>query len=489
MIFNFLKNNPSSIAFILSDGQELSYAQLNEELKAMIEFFQAQHWPEGERIIFLLPQDINLILAYYACLYLGLIAVPVFAETTAEEILKVKKITGAAWVVSQTDLCEHFISCMDITNQLNFLNIQDKPKVPKNTATLIAPHWPEDTKAILFLTSGSTGDPKASIYTHKTLISADLIYREVLAITAQDRLITTLDMNGNAGFTLQILPLLNAGAQIALLTKRDGESAYKAIQDGATILCMIPWLGMALLDRAKDEPIPNSPLRYCLVGGDSIPDEIFESFPKLFGVSPNQVIGMTETNIYAMNLKDQQEKPHSAGRIVPHTQVHIVSQDGSALPVETIGEITVRTPMCFAGYWNQPEMTAQTFLNGFVKTGDLGYFDKDGCLFFAGRIKQIIIHCGMNIYPKEVELACAQHPKVKSAIAVGLPNAQVGEDIGIALNLWNPDDTLTLQELRDFLNDKLSDFKIPTHLKIFHPFPKNKAGKVDRKKLVASFLI
>jgi acyl-CoA synthetase (AMP-forming)/AMP-acid ligase II len=142
--------------------------------------------------------------------------------------------------------------------------------------------------------------------------------------------------------------------------------------------------------------------------------------------------------------------------------------------------------MRFDHYWNAAKITEQTITDDWVKTGDLGYFDKDNYLYFAGRMKQIIINCGENIYPQEIEAACMQHPNIKSAIAVGIADEVVGEEIGIGITLHNSEQPLSLEQLQQFLQPKLADFKIPTKLCVLDKLPENKVGKIDRKALQAN---
>jgi acyl-CoA synthetase (AMP-forming)/AMP-acid ligase II len=330
MIFSFLQHDQDKTAFELGNGDSITYGEFEQRLQAYIQYLQQQPIQQGERIILWLPNDLSLILGYYACLYLGLIAVPAFAENTPEEIEKIQQVTGATYALTTPSIKQKLtntLKILDITHISN--NIRDM--------TLTDPQWPEHTGAILFMTSGSTGTPKAVAYTHKTLNWASRIYQQALQLSADDRLLTTLDLYGNAGFTFQILPLLNIGATIQLLPEQTGKAVYQAIEQGTTILCMIPYLGMKLLDYATDKPLLKNKLRYIVVGGDRIPDRIFTDFPKYFNAYPNQGIGMSETNIYAINLHHQTDKPGSAGTIMPHTKVKIVSSDGTAQAVNDMG--------------------------------------------------------------------------------------------------------------------------------------------------------
>lgn len=476
MIFNFLQHDQNKISFELGNGNSITYGEFKKRLQAYVGYLQQQHIQQGARVILWLPNDLSLILGYYACLYLGAISVPAFAENTAEEINTIQQVTSAKYVLTTPNTKKK------LTDDLQILDITHISN-NKFTVSLLNPQWPENTDAILFMTSGSTGKSKAVTYTHKTLNWANKIYQQALQITADDRLLTTLDLYGNAGFTFQILPLLNAGATIQLLPEQTGKAVYQAIEQGTTIMCMIPYLGMKLLDYAADKPLLKNKLKTIVVGGDRIPDRIFADFPQYFNAYPNQGIGMSETNIYAINLHHPKDKPGSAGTIMPYTKVKIVSSDGTTQAANDMGEIWVNTPMRFDRYWNAPGITQQTITDDWVRTGDLGYFDEDGYLYFADRIKQIIINCGENIYPQEVEAACMQHPNIKSAIAVGIAEETVGEEIGIGVTLHNSEELLSLEQLQKFLQPKLADFKIPTKLCVLDKLPENKVGKIDRQKL------
>lgn len=215
--------------------------------------------------------------------------------------------------------------------------------------------------------------------------------------------------------------------------------------------------------------------------------DFFREFEETFGIVPQEHLGMTETNTFTCNPPaGRGMRLGSVGKPFPGAHVEIRGQDGAALGPGLEGEFWVSSPGGMEGYWNDPDRTAEVMRDGWIATGDSGYVDSDGYLWYAGRIKQIIICDGDNIHPKEVEQEILRHPLVARACVVGVPHPRRGEVVGAAVVLKDPGSSLTLQDMVEFLEDHLTEVKLPKHLVTLEEFPQTAAGKIDRGVLLAA---
>src|SRR6185295_17892732 len=221
-------------------------------------------------------------------------------------------------------------------------------------------------------------------------------------------------------------------------------------------------------------------------GGAPAPPELVRRVESNFSKGRPQIgYGMTETNAYGPGNTgdDYVRKPNSSGRFVPPMDVKIAGSDGAALPAGEVGEICFAGPMLIRGYWNKPEATAETIVDGWLYSGDIGRVDADGFYYVEDRLKDMILRGGENVYCAEVEAAIYEHPAVHEAAVFGVPNERLGEEVAVAIHLVEGA-TLTAEELREFLRTKIAAFMIPSRVVfVDEPLPRNPAGKFLKREL------
>jgi long-chain acyl-CoA synthetase len=288
-------------------------------------------------------------------------------------------------------------------------------------------------------------------------------------------------MASNFMFSQVTVPFLHVGGTVEIVDFGSVEQTLQAIEGGATFLSLIPWFGFQLIEAARERsPIPNR-LRISEVGGDRVPLSYFRRFEEAFGLLPREHVGMTEANTYTVNpLLEEDLRLGSVGTALPEVEVEIRDASRHKQPPGVEGEVWVKTPGRMEEYWGDPEGTRETISEDWVATGDAGYLDEDGYLWLSGRIKHIIICDGDNIHPKEVEQEIAEHPLVERACVFGLPHPRRGEAVAAAVILKDPGDTLSVAELGAYLEDKLTEVKIPKDLLVLESFPEMAGGKLDR---------
>jgi long-chain acyl-CoA synthetase len=381
------------------------------------------------------------------------------------------------------------------------LEIPERPGViPYRAFTANAPlpaAWPEpsaDDIALLQYTSGTTGMPKGAMLTHGNLTAAVQIYNawfEAQERSAgpgeQSRVICVLPLFHIYALTVVLLRQLDQGGLILLRPRFDVEAVLRDIEiKRATIFPGVPTMWIALANHPGIERRDLSSLVYCSSGGAPLPVEVATRFARQAGLTLGGGWGMTETSSPGTALpKAGPAKPGTIGLPLPRITLDIVSlsDPSQVLPIGETGELRVKGPNVTQGYWRQPEATAASFTDGGLLTGDIGYMDEDGYVFIVDRKKDMIISGGFNVYPQMIEQAIYEHPHVDEVLVVGIPDEYRGEAAKAFIKLRPGAPDLTIEDLRDFLADKLGRHELPAALEIRPALPRTAVGKLSKKEL------
>jgi long-chain acyl-CoA synthetase len=371
-----------------------------------------------------------------------------------------------------------------------------KPGAPHPGADI----QPDDDATILY-TSGTTGRPKGAVSTHRAILSSIMSFSArngVLAMSGTKM----KDIEGPEVPTsfILIVPLFHvtgcvpvmmscfiAGLKLAIMYKWDAEKALEMIErEQITNFVGVPTQSWDLVNSPAFEKYDTTSLRAVGGGGAPSPTSLVGKVnDKVKNGSPQLGYGMTETNAFGPGItgSDYLSHPTSTGRSVLPMKVEIRDENLQPVPTGQSGEIWFFGPMLIRGYWNRPEATAETIVDGWLRSGDLGRLDADGFVYVEDRVKDMILRAGENVYGAEVESAIYEHPAVHEAAVFGVPHERLGEEVAVAIY---PNDhmTLTADELWAFLDDKIAKFKIPTQVVIINePLPRNAAGKFLKRDL------
>ncbi len=344
---------------------------------------------------------------------------------------------------------------------------------------------PGDTNAVVLYTSGTTGKPKGAELTHDQMMAHTLGHCKLVDYQSRDKTLVCLALSNNFAFSHQLLSAIHAGATLVINAAFDAQEVLQKIESsGVTMLYMMPVMFHALNKHAagRNRPIANK-LRLAIVAGDTTPFVVFDEFRQRFGLEMCEGIGMTETQVYALNPLGEGKKRGSVGLPVTYTEVAVQDELGNPSPAGETGEIAVKGEIVMRSYLNNPEITAESYRNGWFLTGDLGYFDADGYLWFRGRRKQLIIHDGSNISPQEVEEVFYHHPAVFEVGVIGEPDKFEGEMVHAFIALKPEAVAVSEKELLDFAREHLADYKLPENITFIDALPKGATGKIDRKQL------
>jgi long-chain acyl-CoA synthetase len=356
--------------------------------------------------------------------------------------------------------------------------------------------WPSvsvDDIALLQYTGGTTGRPKGAMLTHGNLSAACSMYRawgqpQRISAPGEDKLICVLPLFHIYALTAVMLRCFAEGNELLLRMRFDVETTLRDIEvKKATVFAGVPTMWIALANTPDIDKRDLSSLRYVASGGASLPVEVAERFQKLTGLRLGGGWGMTETSPAGTSLPRQWTgKPGSVGLPLPGFTMEIVALDNPrrVLGPGEKGEIRVKGPNVTKGYWNAPEETAASFVDGYLLTGDIGYMDEDGYFYLVDRKKDMIISGGFNVYPRTIEEAIYEHPSVAEVSVIGAPDEYRGEAAKAFVQLKSGAAPFTLDELRGFLADKLGRYELPAHLEFRDALPKTAVGKLSKKELI-----
>lgn len=360
----------------------------------------------------------------------------------------------------------------------------------EGTADPVAVGVDGDDPAVLNFTSGSTGALKAAVQTNGNRL-ANMRKRLMTpegAPSPTDRYLAAGPITHATGMGL--LAALSRGTAVVVLSRWDVESFLRVIEtERITSTFLVPTMLTMVLEHPAAATTDFSTLRCVRVGGAPVSPQRLRQAVEVFGPVLVQGYGQGETTSgvtvltsedIAKGIDDDPELLLSCGRALFDTEVRVVGEGGAAVPAETVGEVVVRGPDCVREYWHEPELSAQTFHDGWVYTGDIGYLRSDGYLFIVDRKKDMIISGGFNIYCSEVEAALYEHPDVSEACVVGVPDEEWGEAVKAVLVL-RPSGTATAGELVEFCAARLARMKKPRSVDFVAELPINRNGKIDRR--------
>ncbi len=478
-------------------GSQLSYGELDAASGRLAAGLAAAGLRPGDTVALQLPNIPQFLIAYFGILKAGGVVVPLNVMLKAPEVAYVlgdakpkilitwEGVLGEAAKGAAAAGLTEIYAVGHPGNDPGALPFEHLLAAPV-TEYPLAGRDLTDTAVIVY-TSGTTGRPKGALLTHMQLyMNADIPGR-LFDVQADDIVITVLPLFHVFGLSSILNVCVRFGCTMSLIPRFDPAAVLEAIQrDRATIFEGVPTMFIALLGYPGLDQYDVSSLRVAISGGASIPAPVLDAFEKHFGVLILEGYGMTETaSTTTFNRSITERRVYSVGKPIWGTQTQVWGTDNTALPPgrDHVGEVVTRGLHVMKGYLNDPEATARAFTGGWLHTGDLGYFDEDGYLFIAGRIKELIIRGGYNVYPKELEDVLHAHPAIAEAAVVGIPDERLGEEV-MAVAVLRPDSSLTAPELIAYCKERMAAYKYPRVVEFRDELPKNTLGKILKDELV-----
>ncbi|MZR29314.1 long-chain-fatty-acid--CoA ligase [Sneathiella litorea] len=353
---------------------------------------------------------------------------------------------------------------------------------------------PAEQVAVLQYTGGTTGLPKGAMLTHKNLIAACQQFRTMqegedgVLIDGQEKVLAVLPLFHIYALSVIMNFGIAGGYEIILHPKFELDDVMKDLnKKKPSVFPGVPTMYMAIASHPEIKNYDLSSLKFCASGGAPLPLEVQEKFQKVTGCRLLEGWGMTETSPSGTSTPMTEKRVSGAAGVpLPGIEIRILGVDDKSIimPTGEIGEISIKGPNVMKGYWNNPEATAASFVDGFFLTGDTGYLDEDGYMHIVDRTKDMITSGGFNVYPRIIEEAVFEHPAVAEVTVVGIPDDYRGEAAKAFIKLTPSGEEFTLEELREFLADKLGKHELPAALEFRPELPKTLVGKLSKKELV-----
>lgn len=363
--------------------------------------------------------------------------------------------------------------------------LDDVRRVPR--CTELPEVDPQSPTQIQF-TSGTTGSPKAAILKHMAMVTNAALVRERCGASIDATFATALPLFHTAGCGLSGMGSIHGRATLVLAEVFDPTTLLNAMQDHrAVILGAVPAMLHGLLAHPQIESFDLNSLEVVMSGGDLVPPLLVDAWAKLCGARASAVYGQTELSPIVCQTRPNDERADNlftAGQPLPQVEVRILDpESGETQPTGVAGEICARGYQCMAGYLDMPEETAKTIdVEGWLHTGDLGSMDSRGFVTITGRLKDMIIRGGENIYPREIEDVLLTHPAVTNAVVLGLEDEAWGETVAAVVQL-SADDAPSGRELHDFVRQHLAPHKTPKSWYATQDLPLNSMGKLQKFRL------
>jgi long-chain acyl-CoA synthetase len=480
---------------LIFQGKSYTYADLRSFTHRLAAAFIERGVQPGDRVAFLLPNCLEIVLCYYACFKMGAVAVPLNIRFPAELLQYAINHSGARLLISEPalfsqidpirpalpDVKQYYLT----SRSYEFTEAKPFDELLSGTEDAKPQTLSGNEPAAIYYTSGTTGLPKAVIHSHASLARATQIQIDQIAVTSADTTLILFPICYLIGFGSQILPFHRRGATCVMLPQFEPNAALAAIETyKPTKTYGFPKLYNDLINCPGAGAYNVKSLNFCFSAGEAIAVAIQERFTQLFGVEITEGCGMTELQIYSMNPPFGQKKIGSIGKPLAGMELALVDDSGRSISTpRQVGEMIVRGGSMTSGYWRDPELTSKTIKDGWFHTSDLAYRDEQGFYWFVSRKSEIIKTEAGLVSPIEVEGALYAHSAVLEAAAIGVPD-KFGDEVPQAYVVCHRDSpSVSESQLIDFMKSRLPGYKVPARIIFTDSLPHGPTGKIDRQTL------
>ena len=501
--------------FLVYEGESYSFTQAMDQIDALSNLLVNTYGvKKGDRVAVAMRNYPEWVMSFAAIISVGAVSVSMNSWWVEDEMDFALQDSGAKVLICDqqrfdvaAESCKKFgVKVLVARAEKSLPAGVDKWQdalAPHLAAGLKCPvvEISSDDDATILYTSGTTGRPKGAVSTHRAIISALMGFssrnsvltmsgtklKEVTGPEVPTSFILIVPLFHVTGCVPVMMSCFIAGLKLAIMYKWDAEKALEMIErEKITNFVGVPTQSWDLVNSPAFDKYDTTSLRAVGGGGAPSPTSLVGKVnDKVKNGSPQLGYGMTETNAFGPGItgSDYLAHPTSTGRAVLPMRVEVRDDNLKSVPTGEAGEIWFFGPMLIRGYWNRPEATAETIVDGWLRSGDIGRLDAEGFVYVEDRVKDMILRAGENIYGAEVESAIYDHPAVHEAAVFGVPHERLGEEVGVAIL---PKDGMALdpQDLWKFLDGKIANFKIPAHVVVMtEPLPRNAAGKFLKREL------
>jgi malonyl-CoA/methylmalonyl-CoA synthetase len=481
-------------AALTIDDEAITHGELDRLAATVGGWLRTRGLAPEERVILCGNNSLDFVVAYLGILRSGGVVVPTSADLTEPELRYLAQDSGAAYALAQGDALGRLASISRKDTQLREVvaiggkttsDVLSLQKAISEGEPLEPGEASDNHVAMLAYTSGTTGQPKGVPLTHANLLSSMRAAMRAWRWDTNDVLVHALPFSHQHGLGGVHMTLL-AGSRAVVHSRFDPARLCATIEsERATVLFAVPAIYEKLAAWEGIEEADFSSLRLPIAGSSALSPALARRASSLLGQDVLERYGSTESGLSVSNPYDGPRKFGSVGFPLPGTELAIVDELGHALEPGEDGEIVLRGPQVFSGYWNLPDATEENFYPGeWFRTGDVGRVDPDdGYLTITGRLKEMIISGGLNIYPREVELVLEEHATVDGAAVVGIPSERWGEEV-VAFVVPAGGGVVDEGDLSAHTRESLSAYKCPKRYFVVDDLPRNEMGKVLKDELV-----
>ena len=455
---------PGREVVLRSGDRSVTRDELRREAESVAGGLQGCGVKAGDRVAIYAANSLEWVIAYLGAQRAGACAVMMNPDYHSREAEHILRDSEPSLVIADAPRAAIAQKIGAQVCPLENLPRGDVPPMPDLT--------PESPAAILY-TSGTTGRPKGAVIDHGNFLAQGRGALEVWHWTSNDVLVHALPLFHLHGLGMGLHGTLLSGGSAVLITFTPQDVVHE-LTSGGTMLFGVPSMYQRLCDWLDEHPADLSHVRVFVSGSAPLPPALFERCARLLGQQPVERYGITEGGIVVTNPYDGPRQPGRVGYPFPGVEVRLGEQ----------AEVQLKGGQVFTGYWRNPIATQESFTSdGFFKTGDVGEVGDDGSLAIRGRIKELIITGGFNVYPREVELVLEEHPSVHEVAVAGVPSEKWGEEV-TAFVVPSGSAPLVEKELIAFAHDRLAAYKCPKRVVTVKELPRNAMGKVQRSLLV-----
>ena len=479
---------------VFFEGKKYTFREIDEEVRRRAIWLKTLGIQKGDRIALQLPKSMEFMFIHLAVLSIGAITLPLNPDYAPEEVHYYLSDSGASLFVTYG---KGFESNRDLVKGIQGMRtfLVDgtspdglgplSPALEKVDGRDPRTYPTQDDDVAMFMyTSGTTGKSKGAMITHRNLVTNMMALKEVWGWTDQDKLLHVLPLIHVHGLCVALHGGIATGSTIIMHERFDPKRTWKTIEEErCTLFMAVPTIYHRLLSE-WDHVKPNlSSMRVFISGSAPLSEPLFHRFEETTGFRILERYGMTEAGMITSNLISLPgRKAKSVGYPLPGVKARVVSDKGVDVKPGEIGEVWIRGDNVFKGYWRMPEKTQESFEEGWLKTGDVGYQDPGDNLrlYLVGRARELIITGGYNVYPKEIENVLEKHEAVHEAAVIGLPDEDYGERV-TAVVVPKKDQTETsTEEILSYCKQHLAGYKCPKQVILVDQLPRNTMGKIQK---------